>query len=275
MLVSSKKMLEKAKAENYAIPAPNFFDLDSARTYVEVAEKLGKPLILSFAEAHAKMLPLKEAALIGKYLAQKASVPVDLHLDHGQTEDFLKEAISLGFTSLMIDASYDPLEKNIARTKAMSQYAHERGVYVEAEIGHVSSGERVDFIDESKSIYTNVNEAVLFAKETGVDSLAVSIGTTHGEYQGTPQINFELLQAIRSKIDLPLVLHGGSSSGDDNLARCAKSGMNKINIFTDFCVTGLNAIVENQPKTYFELKNLANTAMAEMLEHYYQVFETK
>ncbi|GAB2027947.1 class II fructose-bisphosphate aldolase [Lactovum odontotermitis] len=275
MLISSKKMLEKARKENFAVPAPNFFDLDSARSHVKVAEKLNKPVILSFAEAHAKVLPLREAALIGKFLAEEASVPVDLHLDHGQTEDFLKEAIDLGFTSIMIDASYEPLEKNTARSKAMADYAHQRGIYVEAEIGHVSSGERVDFIDESENIYTDVNEAVVFAKETGVDSLAVSIGTTHGEYKGQPQINFELLEELHQKIDLPLVLHGGSSSGDANLKCCAKSGISKINIFTDFCLVGLQAVEKGHPKTYFELKEQANQAMADILEHYYQVFETK
>lgn len=275
MLVSSKEMLEIARQGNYAIPAPNYFDFDSARTFIKVAEKLNKPVILAFAEAHSKILPLKEAALIGKYLAEQTSVPVALHLDHGQTEDCLKEAIDLGFSSIMIDASYDPLEKNITRSKAMAEYAHERGISVEAEIGHVSSGERVDFIDETENIYTDVEEAIRFAKETGVDSLAVSIGTTHGEYKGTPNIDFALLAEIHSKIDIPLVLHGGSSSGDENLNSCAFSGISKINIFTDFCLTSMEAIREKKPTTYFDLKKTANEAMAEMLEHYYQVFGTK
>jgi fructose-bisphosphate aldolase class II len=268
-------MLNQAQAGNYAVPAPNYFDLDSARSYIQVAEKLNLPVILSFAEAHAKILPLKEAALIGKFLAEEASVPVGLHLDHGQTEDFLKEAIDLGFSSIMMDASYDPLEKNITRSKAMAEYAHARGISIEAEIGHVSSGERVDFIDETENIYTNIDEAVRFAAETAVDSLAVSIGTTHGEYKGTPQINFDLLREIRKRIPLPLVLHGGSSSGDENLKGCATKGISKINIFTDFCVCGIGAINEQKPKTYFDLKKTANQAMADMLEHYYRVFETK
>jgi ketose-bisphosphate aldolase len=268
-------MLKKAREENFAIPAPNFFDLDSARTYIAVAEKLQKPVILSFAQTHADILPLKEAALIGKFLAQNTNVAVDLHLDHGQTEDFIKEGIDLGFTSIMIDASYDPFEKNIERSKNMANYAHEHGVFVEAEIGHVASGERVDFIEESEQKYTTVEEAIKFAEATKVDSLAVSIGTTHGEYKGNPEINFELLSKIHQAVNLPLVLHGGSSSGDKNLKKCAMGGINKINIFTDFCLAGMSAISKKKPETYFDLKKATNESMAELLEHYYQVFETR
>lgn len=135
MLVNSKEMLLKARKENYAVPATNFIDLDSARTFVTVAEKLNKPLMLPFAQAHKDLISLEEAALIGKYLAEKVSVPVVLHLDHGEDFAFIKRAIDLGFTSVMIDASKESLENNIKLTKEVVQYAHQKDVTVEAELG--------------------------------------------------------------------------------------------------------------------------------------------
>lgn len=275
MLVTTKEMFEKAQKENYAIPAANFFDLDSARTFVEVAEKMQKPLILAFAQAHIEECSLEEAALIAKYLAKKASVPVALHLDHGQDEEIIKQAIELGFTSVMIDASQDEIETNIRRSKAIAEYAHERGVVVEAEIGHVGTGNSYEFKETTDTIYTEVEEAARFAKETGVDSLAVSIGTAHGQYKGTPKISFERLEEIKNEVSIPLVLHGGSSSGDENLHKCAVSGINKINIFTDFITAAMDVINEEKPEDYFTLKRLANQAIADTLAHYYKVFATK
>lgn len=275
MLVTTKEMFEKAQKENYAIPAAIFFDLDSARTFVEVAEKMQKPLILAFAQAHIEECPLEEAALIATYLAKKASVPVALHLDHGQDEEIIKQAIELGFTSVMIDASQDEIETNIRRSKAITEYAHERGVVVEAEIGHVGTGNSYEFKETTDTIYTEVEEAARFAKETGVDSLAVSIGTAHGQYKGTPKISFERLEEIKNEVSIPLVLHGGSSSGDENLHKCAVSGINKINIFTDFITAAMDVINEEKPEDYFTLKRLANQAIADTLSHYYEVFATK
>lgn len=275
MLVTTKEMFDYAEKKNFAVPAANFFDLDSARTYVQTAEKLKKPLILAFAQSHSNMLSLEEAALIGKFLAEKSTSPVALHLDHGQDEVFIKRAIELGFTSVMMDASEDSFEENVRRSKAIADYAHPFGVVVEAEIGHVGSGNSLEATGTSDSIYTDAKEAVSFAQLTGVDSLAVSIGTAHGHYVGTPKIDFSVLKNIHDAMDVPLVLHGGSSSGDENLERCALGGIRKINIFTDFITKALNDIQEADPKDYFELKKIANNGMAEMLMHYYTVFHTE
>lgn len=275
MLVTSKKLFEQAQKEQFAIPATNFFDLDSARAYVTVAERMNRPLILAFAQAHMDMLSLEEAALIGNYLAKKAKVPVVLHLDHGQDEKIIKQAIELGFSSVMIDASLDPFAENVRRSKAITDYAHERGVVVEAEIGFVGSGVNYENHDHSDSIYTEVNDAVRFVEETQVDSLAVSIGTAHGFYKGTPKISFKRLAELRKAVKIPLVLHGGSSSGDDNLHRCATEGISKINIFTDFITAAMKSIEQENPADYFQLKILANQAMEKALEHYYTVFATK
>ncbi|MGG5333615.1 class II fructose-bisphosphate aldolase [Enterococcus sp. AZ163] len=275
MLVNSKAMLNKAKKENYAIPATNFIDLDSARTFVTVAEKLNKPLILPFAQAHKDLISLEEAALIGKYLADKVSVPVALHLDHGEDFAFIKQAIDLGFTSVMIDASKESLGNNIKLTKEVVAYAHQKEVSVEAELGHVGAGTNYENHETTDSIYTEVKDVKTFLKETLVDSLAVSIGTAHGAYKGTPVLNFERLQEISKICEVPLVLHGGSSSGTDNLNRCATNGISKINIFTDFLQAAYRKNKDGKPKDYLEMKQLANQAMAEVLESCYKVFATK
>lgn len=275
MLVTSKKMFAAAQAQQYAIPAPNFFDFSSAKTYISVAQRQNKPLILAFAQAHMNLLSLEEAALIGKYLASEATIPVVLHLDHGTDEALIKTAIDLGFTSVMIDASKETFAENVRRTKRIVAYAHERQVAVEAELGHVGSGENYENHDHSDSVYTQPEQVVAFIAETGVDSLAVSIGTAHGVYKGEPKISFSALQELAEKTTVPLVLHGGSSSGDANLQRCALNGIAKINIFTDLVTAAMRSIDQGQPADYFELKSLAEHGMAEILQHYYQVFRVK
>lgn len=275
MLVSSKELYKIAEENNFAIPATNFIDLDSARTYVETAEKLKKPLILAFAESHMGLISLEEAALIGKYLAEKSKMPVVLHLDHGETEEVIKKAIELGFSSVMIDASRDSIEENIRKTKSIVEYAHSKNVVVEAEIGHVGSGVNYETPEETDSIYTEVEDAIRFVEETNVDSLAVSIGTAHGFYKGTPKINFERLAEIHEAVSVPLVLHGGSSSGDENLEKCATSGISKINIFTDFLTAAIQKINAEKPEDYIQLKGMANTGMEETLTHYFNVFHTE
>ncbi|MGI6581804.1 MAG: class II fructose-bisphosphate aldolase [Erysipelotrichaceae bacterium] len=272
MLVTSKEMLERAKAGGYALVAPDYYDNNSCRAFVQVAEELNKPLILSFAaEVHDSMLSLEEAALIGRYYAETAKVDIALHLDHGTKFDTIKKAIAYGFTSVMIDASSCDFEENVRRTKEVVEYAHARGVVVEAEIGHVGSGETYA-TDQDDLIYTEVEAAKKFVELTGVDSLAISIGTAHGHYKGIPVINFERLHEIREALDIPLVLHGGSSSGDENLRRCATEGISKINVFTDFVVAAYEAAKNGNPKDWFELLHMSDEGIKNVLRHYYRVF---
>ncbi len=272
MLVTSKEMFEVARVKKFAIPAPDYFDLNSCRTYVQVAQDLNQPIILSFAQVHKDALSLEEAALIGKYYGEKATVPVVLHLDHGADFDYIKRAIDLGFTSVMIDASMDDFDTNVMKTKEVVEYAHKHGVVVEAEIGHVGSGVNYENHAHSDSIYTEVESAKRFVELTGVDSLAISIGTAHGKYKGTPIINFERLKEINEVLNIPLVLHGGSSSGEENLNRCSQLGINKINVFTDFIVAALDKINDDKPSDYFKLLNCAEDAMYTTLKYYYEVF---
>lgn len=271
MLVTTREMFDQAREGGYALPAPDFVDSNSCRAYVRTAEKLKQPLILSWAEAHKDMLSIEEAALIGLYYAKTAKVPVALHLDHGQSLETVKKAIRLGFTSVMIDASMEDFDENVRRTREVVEYAHQFGVMVEAEIGHVGTGETYD-TDEFDTVYTEVEEAVRFVELTGVDSLAVSIGTAHGQYHGTPIINFDRLHELRAALPVPLVLHGGSGSGEENLERCALEGITKINIFTDFMLAARESVEENNPKSWQNLLKGGDAAMAEVLEHYFRLF---
>ncbi len=279
MLVTSKELFKVAREKNFAIPSANFIDVDSLRWYVEVAEKHQLPLILALAEAHmGPNINLEDAAVMGRKYAEAASVPVVLHFDHGTTTELIKKAIDLGFTSVMIDASTEDFDENIRRTKEIIDYAHPRGVVVEAEIGHVGVGKNIGVSESAAaddSRYTTTESAIKFCELTETDSLAISIGTAHGLYKGTPKISFERLHEIANSIDTPLVLHGGSSSGDENLNRCATEGISKINIYTDFLVAAKNEIDEGKPDNYLALKALAKTGMQKCLEHYYKVFATK
>lgn len=274
MLVTSKELFHQAQTNNYAIPAPNFIDVESMKAYLEVAEELQVPIILALAESHLDLISLEEAALNGKYFAEKASVPVVLHLDHGMTPEVIKKAVDLGFTSVMIDASQEEFQVNVDRTKEIIAYAHAKGVVVEAEIGHVGSGENYENHEETDSQYTTLEDALRFIEETAVDSLAISIGTAHGIYQGIPEINFDRLHEIAGSVKTPLVLHGGSSTGDAKLKRCAQEGISKINIFSDLLQAAYSNVNETTPKDYLQIKQAAKEGMQTCLKHYYGVFET-
>lgn len=275
MLVNSKEILLAAKEKGFAVPSTNFIDLDSARAYVETAEVLGLPLILSFAQSHRDIMSLEEAALIGGYFAEKASVPIILHLDHGEDFQYIKRAIALGFKSVMIDASQKNFEDNVALTKQVVDYAHQFDVTVEAELGHVGANDHSESDELSDSIYTQVSDVVKFVEATGVDSLAVSIGTAHGVYKGEPKLSFDRLEEINTMTSIPLVLHGGSSTGDTNLNRCATSGIAKINIYSDFINGAYQAINEEVPADYIRMKAVASERMRAVLKHYFEIFETK
>ncbi|MGT2910151.1 class II fructose-bisphosphate aldolase [Streptococcus cameli] len=275
MKVSSIKLYEVAKKGNFAIPHANFIDSNSARAYVTVAERRGLPLLLAYAQSHSSILSLEEAAAIGNHYAESVSTPVVLHLDHGEDFDFIKKAIDLGFTSVMIDASQQSFEDNVAITQKVIEYAHQHDVVVEAELGHVGANDTSESAELTESVYTEVDSVKDFVAATNVDSLAISIGTAHGVYKGIPKINFERLHEIASLTDVPLVLHGGSSSGDENLGRCAREGITKINIYTDFLVGAYKAIQEESPQDYVALTKTAETAMENVLDHYFDVFGTE
>ena len=273
MLVDGKSVLDAAKAGRYGIVAPDFLTLNAARVFVQTADALKTPILLSFAQGHAGLISLEEAALVGKYWAEKVATPIVLHLDHGQDFDFLQRAVELGFTSVMLDASMKDMDENIRLTREVVACAHAKGVSVEAEIGHVGGASEGIEGATTDSVYTTVEEAKTFAAATGVDSLAVSIGTSHGVYAGsrTPELNFKRLQELAAAVPVPLVLHGGSGTGDENLRRAVREGITKLNVYTDFLVGAMAEIKAAEPDSLVELQKASDEGMRKVLTHYIEL----
>lgn len=270
MLISSDKILNSAKKGGYAFPHFNYWDELSIRAELAAAENKKLPIILAWAEKHESRLDINEALSLGKFYAERAHVPVVLHLDHGTDPELVKWGATHGFTSVMIDASNEEFNKNVQITKDVVDYCHSLGVVVEAEIGHVGTN-----ASDDNTIYTEVAAATKFVNETNVDSLAVSIGTSRGVYQqGTPKLNFARIKELRDAVAVPLVCHGGSSSGDANLKKAAASGITKINIFTDLANAALNVAKENDYPSLFDLLAAQEKAVCSLAEHYYDVFDT-
>lgn len=252
MLVNLNDVLLDAQKNKYAVGLFNTIDTDMLEAVISAAEELRSPVIIGTAEV---LLPYGELQLIAPSIisaAKRATVPVVVHYDHGLTFDRCMEALKLGFSSIMFDGSAGAEEDNLKNTREMVKIAHSMGATVEGEIGHVGEANNND--NEACDMYTTPEEAVAFVKETGVDALAVAIGTAHGAYKSKPQLDIERLKEIRSALDTPLVLHGGSGLSDDDFKNTIKSGIAKVNIFTDLCVAGLNA-VKNGDDPYLEIRN--------------------
>lgn len=240
MLVSMKQILDRANAGEYAVLAPDIFSEIDARAYIEAAEEMNAPLILGV--AYPTTNDLTFLGKITGMLAQQSRVPIALNLDHGADIVQVADAVRGGFTSVMIDCSMLPYEENVARVKEVVDMVHPLGISVEAEIGHVGSGE--DY-EEGKGL-TDPEEAAKFIAETGIDACAVSIGTAHGAYKGTPHLDFDRLQQIKSRTQFPLVLHGSSGTGEDNIRRVCRSGINKVNICNDLLKTAYTKVRETE-----------------------------
>ena len=223
-LNSIKYTLNKAKKGNYAVGQFNFYNLESAIAIINAAKKMRSPVIMAATEKAIKYAGLDNIVSIVKNLAKDAKIPIVLHLDHGQDEKMIHKCIRKGFTSIMIDGSYLDFNKNIRLTKRIVDYAHLRGVSVEAELGQLKGNE--DGIKSDQHIYTDPETVKEFVKKTNVDCLAVAIGTSHGAYKFKAEANlrFDILKKIREEINIPLVLHGASSVYSGNVKKANKFG---------------------------------------------------
>ena len=256
MIVNLNDVLKKAQEGHYAVGLFNTTDTDMAEAVIAAAEEMNSPVVIGTAEV---LLPFGELKLIApslRALAERAKVPVVLHYDHGLTFDRCIEALKLGFSSIMFDGSLGDSDKNIEETREIVKIAHSFGASVEGEIGHV--GNAVDGDGVEDDMYTTPEEAVNFVKDTGVDALAVAIGTAHGVYKTKPKLDLERLKEIRKALDTPLVLHGGSGLSDDDFRNSIRDGIAKVNIFTDLCVAGVKAMEEGlkENKAYLEIRNM-------------------
>ena len=233
MLVNMKEMLENAQRERYGIGFFNAVNVEMARAVIETAEELRAPVIVGTAEV---LLPAMSLERVAEYLipmAEKASVPVAVHYDHGLTFDKCMEALKLGFTSVMYDCSTAPYEENLSRVAEMVRICRAMGATVEGELGHVGDNEGAGKLENPSDYYTDPAVAADFVRRTGVDALAVAVGNAHGAYRFPPKLDFERITAIRETAGIPLVLHGGSGLSDGDFREAVCRGVCKINIFTD------------------------------------------
>lgn len=256
MLANLNDVLIPAQKGKYAVGLFNTTDTDMLEAAIAAAEELRSPIIIGTAEV---LLPFGELKLIAPSIvaaAKRATVPVVVHYDHGLTYERCVEALKLGFTSIMFDGSANDTETNLKETRELVKLAHAYGVTVEGEIGHV--GEAATNDGAVSDMYTTPEEAIDFVEQTGVDALAIAIGTAHGAYKTKPCLDIERLKAIRASLSTPLVLHGGSGLSDDDFRNTVREGIAKVNIFTDLCVAGIEGMKEGLEKElpYLEIRNL-------------------
>lgn len=242
MLVNMQEILTKAQEGGYAVIAPNIFSLECVLKCIEAAEEKNSPIIID----HHVRKGLDEALSTGRFVercAHEAKVPVAYNQDHGKNFESSIIAIRAGFTSIMVDRSSLPFEENVAQVAELTRIAHAAGLSVESELGHVGFGAQYEV--DGKTALTDPAEAAEFVGRTQIDFLAIAIGTAHGQYSGEPYLDFERLEEIKKVVKIPLVLHGGSSTGDERLAKAAKAGICKINIATDSVLAGYEALMSH------------------------------
>ena len=266
MLVDMNEILLEAKKGGYGVGFFNAVNVEMARAVIETAEELRSPVMVGTAEV---LLPAMSLERVAEYLipmAEKASVPVCVHYDHGLTFEKCMEAVGLGFTSVMYDCSTESYEANTAKVAEMVKLCHAKGVTVEGELGHVGDNEGVCSLDNLRACFTNPDFALDFVNKTGIDSLAVAVGNAHGDYKFTPKLDFDLISEISEKTGLPLVLHGGSGLSEDDFKTAVQRGICKINIFTDIDKAGRRGIEKGLAAGAKTLMQLMPYEIAEMKE---------
>ncbi|MEQ6359391.1 class II fructose-1,6-bisphosphate aldolase [Thermoanaerobacter thermohydrosulfuricus] len=243
-LVNTKKMLEDAKKNKYAVGAFNVHNLETLKAVAKAAYEMRSPLILQTTPGTIKHAGEDYIAAMAKVASEKYDIPIALHLDHGNSFDLVVKCIRAGYTSVMIDGSMLSYEQNVELTKKVVEVAHAAGVTVEAELGSIVGVEDDMYVKEDKSAFTDPEMAADFVEKTGVDSLAIAIGTAHGMYKGEVKLDFERLKEIASLVDIPLVLHGASGVPDELVKKAIALGICKLNIATELKIPFANAIKE-------------------------------
>lgn len=277
MLVTGKQILEHADQNGYAVGAFNVNNMEIIQAIAEAAGDLKAPVILQASQGAIKYAGVEYITSLVKTTAELVDVPMTLHLDHGTDFEEIMKCIRNGFTSVMIDASKHELEENIRLTKEIVRIAHSVGVSVEAELGKIGGTEDQIVVSEAEATYTDPEEARIFVEETGVDSLAIAVGTAHGVYKGEPKVDIERIKEIDRVVPVPLVLHGSSGVPYDTLENAVKAGIRKINIDTDIRASFAGAVkefVESNPEEIDPRKILkpARARMADTVKEKIKVF---
>lgn len=275
LLVTLNEVMKIAEEKKIAIGSFNTPNLEGLQAVTEAAAELGLPVIIQFAQCHEPWIPLSVMGPIMVEAAKKAAVPVCVHLDHGETIEYLQQALALGFTGVMYDGSVLSYEENLANTKKVVEMAAKTGASVEAELGSMGkresgTGDDSGAEDETK-IYTDPEQASVFVRETGIDALACSFGTTHGIYLSEPKLDFEVVRNVRKLTnDIPVVMHGGSGVSKEDFRKAVEAGVRKINYFTYMDKSGGNAAVdylgslkEGEPVFFSSISMAARDAMKE------------
>ncbi len=281
-LVTMKEILSESINKKYAVGAFDTMDHVITEAILKAAESKNVPIIMMIPDFIFKQPHFERFT---RYLVDRCEdspVPVCFHLDHGSSFEAVMLGIKYGCTSVMLDGSSLPFEENIALTKKVSEIAHACGVSTEGEIGHVAGheGNMLDGNVADESAYTKVDQAVRFVDETGVDALAIAVGTVHGVYKGTPKLDFERLKEIRKAVDVPLVLHGGSGLPSEDFKKAINDGINKINFFTGMSLGAANAViklVEERSKklTIGDIVNTGLEAASQIVSEHIDIFGTQ
>ena len=275
------KMLATAVTEGVAVAAFNVYDLASVRAVLAVARQTGHPILLALGERYFENLRPAGAVGLLTGLLESPNLgaplpPLGLHLDHALTYESCAEAVEAGFSSVMIDASQFDFAENVRRTRAVVEQAHAHGVGVEAELGGLAAGLASHEFARGQELLTDPDQAAEFVDQTGVDALAVSVGTVHGLYKGEPHLDLERLAAIHQRVTVPLVLHGGSGTPADLLHAAIHRGVAKVNVNTEVSLAAVGAIAEtlrNHPQVHMaELDQQAQAAMESTMARYVQLF---
>lgn len=271
-IVSTKDILINARKGRYAVPAFNIHNLETIQAVVEVAAEMKSPVILAGTPSTIDYAGGDYIVAIAQAAARKYGIPIAIHLDHFETFDEIKKYIDMGFKSSMIDASHELFQGNIKLTKEVVDYAHSKGATVEAELGRLGGQEDDLVVDAKDAAFTDPDSAVEFVKLTGVDSLAVAIGTAHGLYHGEPKLDFDRLEKIGQILNIPLVLHGASDVPDEMVKRAITYGISKVNVATDLKIPFSDAVKKyfkenpdaNDPRKYM---TPGKNAMKEIIRH--------
>ena len=273
MLCTLSEILRDANERHYAVGAFNCLSLENVMGAIEAAESLRSPIILQVAEVQFPEAPLELMAPLFLRAAERSSVPVCVHLDHGQSIETCMKAIRLGFTSVMFDGAALPFDENVHQTRLVTRMAKAAGVDVEAELGRVGDS-GVDTAD----VFTDVDESVRFIEATGVDALAIAIGNLHGHYVHTPQLNIRRLIEIHEANRLPLVLHGGSGTSEEDFKACIHNGICKINVATAIqrgIMKAIRSRMQADPEVgYIPLKQVMIDASRDVVTEHIMLFES-
>lgn len=284
MLETLNGIMHIAEERKIAIGSFNTPNLESLLSVIEAAEELQLPVIIQFAQCHEPWIPLSVIGPIMVEKARKATVPVCVHLDHGETLEYLQQALDLGFTAIMYDGSVLPYEENLSNTKKAVEMAAKTGASVEAELGSMGrresgTGDESGAEDETK-IYTDPVQAGIFVKETGIDALACSFGTTHGIYLTEPKLDFDVVRGVRNQTgNIPVVMHGGSGVSREDYRKAIEAGVRKVNYFTYMDKSGgaaaekyLGTLKAGEPVFFSSIVEAARAAMKENVKTAMKMF---